>query len=137
MFDEMVLYHSILVEILLGLLVISLAIIFVGDDYKKIVKRMRVYMFFFHGLTTTVAFSGLVAFVFAKMSFDLTILAMIVVYVALSSLESLKYLKILKKSKNIKEIRTIGLKYTAINILLIVVLIVWKIEEHSHAVPIS
>ncbi len=136
MFSEMVLYHSLLVYILLALEIVSLSILFLGSEYKKIVKKMRVYMFFFHGLTTTVAFSGLVAFVFAKMDFNLNIVAMIVVYILLSILESIKYLKILKKSKNIKEIRVIGVKYTIINILLILALIVVEIIGKSHAVSV-
>ena len=141
MFDEMVLYHYILVQILLGLLVLGMIIPFLSSDSSKVIKRIRIYMFVFHGLVTTVAFSGLVAFVFAKMSFDLSIFIMIVVYILLTVLESIKYLKTLKLAResntSIQKIRAISIKYILVNILLIVVLIVWKIVEHGSAVPIS
>jgi len=141
MFDEMVFYHDILVKILLGLLVVGMLIPFFGRDSIKSIRRIRIYMFVFHGFITTVAFSGLVAFVFGKMSFDLSILAMIVVYIFLTVLESIKYLKILKLYKNssnsIKDIRSINIKYSLINILIVTSLIIWKIVEHSSAVPLS
>ncbi len=137
MFDEMVLYHSILIDTLFGLFIISLVIVYIGDSYKKIIKRLRVYMFFFHGITTGVAFSGLVAFVFAKIDFNLTILAMIIIYLAISILESIKYIKIVKSDKSLERVRTISIKYTVINILLVVSLVIWKMVEKSSAVSVS
>jgi len=141
MFDEMVFYHDILVKILLGLLVVGMLIPFLSSDSIKSIRRIRIYMFVFHGFITTVAFSGLVAFVFVKMSFDLSILVMIVVYIFLTVLESVKYLKILKLYKNssnsIKDIQSINIKYSLINILIVTSLIIWKIMEHSSAVPLS
>jgi len=135
MFDEMVLYHYILVQILLGLLAVGMIIPFLSSDSSKVIKRIRIYMFFFHGLVTTVAFSGLVAFIFGKIDFNMSILAMIVLYIIITVLESLKYLKILKYSENGK-IRATNIKYTLINILLIIALVVWKIVEHKSAVSI-
>jgi len=136
MFEEMILYHNILVKILLGLLVVGIIIPFFSKDSSKVIKRLRIYMFFFHGLVTTVAFSGLIAFVFGKIDFNLSILAMVALYIIISVLESLKYLKILKYSNN-SQIRATNIKYTLINILLIVALVVWKIVEHKSAVSIS
>jgi len=135
MFEEMILYHNILVKILLGILLVGITIPFLSSDRAKTIKRLRVYMFFFHGLVTTVAFSGLIAFVFGKIDFNLSILAMIALYIIISVLESLKYLKILKYSDN-SQIRATNIKYTLINILLIVALVVWKIVEHKSAVSI-
>jgi len=141
MFEEMILYHNILVKILLGLLVVGMIIPFLSSDSSKVIKRIRIYMFVFHGLVTTVAFSGLVAFIFGKMSFDLSTFIMIVVYILLTVLESIKYLKTLKLAResntSIQKIRAISIKYILVNILLIVVLIVWKTVEHGSAVPIS
>jgi len=135
MFEEMILYHNILVKILLGLLVVGIIIPFFSKDSSKTIKRLRIYMFFFHGLVTTVAFSGLIAFVFGKIDFNLSILAMVALYIIISVLESLKYLKILKYSENSK-IKATNIKYTLINILLIVALVVWKVVEHKSAVSI-
>jgi len=135
MFEEMILYHNTLVKILLSLLVVGIIIPFLSSESNKTIKRLRIYMFFFHGLVTTVAFSGLIAFVFGKIDFNLSILAMIALYIIISVLESIKYLKILKYSENSK-IKATNIKYTLINILLIVALVVWKIVEHKSAVSI-
>jgi len=136
MFEEMILYHNILVKILLGLLIVGIIIPFLSKDSSQTIKRLRIYMFFFHGLVTTVAFSGLIAFVFGKIDFNLSILAMVALYIIISVLESLKYLKILKYSDN-SQIKVTNIKYTLINIVLIVALVVWKILEHKSAVSIS
>jgi len=135
MFEEMILYHYILVQILLGLLVVGMIIPFLSKDSSKTIKRLRIYMFFFHGLVTTVAFSGLIAFIFGKIDFNMSILAMVALYIIISVLESLKYLKILKYSEN-SQIKVTNIKYTLINIVLIVALVVWKIVEHKSAVSI-
>jgi len=78
----------------------------------------------------------LIAFVFGKIDFNLSILAMVALYIIISVLESLKYLKILKYSDN-SQIKVTNIKYTLINIVLIVALVVWKILEHKSAVSIS
>jgi hypothetical protein len=135
MFEEMILYHNILVKILLGLLIVGIIIPFLSKDSNQTIKRLRVYIFFFHGLVTTVAFSGLIAFVFGKIDFNLSILAMIALYIIITVLESLKYLKILKYSDNSK-IKITNIKYSMINILLIVALVVWKIVEYKSAVSV-
>jgi len=136
MFEEMILYHNILVKILLGLLIVGIIIPFLSKDSSKTIKRLRIYMFVFHGLATTVAFSGLIAFIFGKIDFNISILAMILLYIIVSVLESIKYLKILKYSDN-SQIRATNIKYTLINILLIVALVVWKIVEYKSAVSVS
>ena len=136
MFNEMVEYHSILIYLTIGLLGISILIPLITKDREKIIKRMRVYMFFIHSFFAMVAFSGLVAFMFAKMDFDLSISAMIVVYISITIVESIKYIKMLKLD-DISKIRAVDIKYTIINILQIVALVIWKLKEHKDAVPIS
>ena len=137
MFEEMVFYHYILVYALLGLILIGATIPFWSSDYTKTIKRLRVYMFWFHGLITTVAFSGLVAFIFGKIDLNLSMYAMIVIYIILSFLQSVKYIKTINNRYPLKKIKIITLRYMLVDILLVVTLIVWKIKEHSSAVSIS
>jgi hypothetical protein len=141
MFEEMVLYHNILVQILIVVLLVGISIPFWSSDLAKIVRRMRIYMFWSHGTITTVAFSGLIAFIFGKISLDMGIIAMIVVYILLILFESIKYIKILNLSKTkenpIREIKVINIGYTLINVLLILLIIIWQIEEKANAVSLS
>jgi len=140
-FEEMIIYHSFLIKIVLGLLVLGMIIPFLSTSCNKTIRRMRIYMFFSHGFITSVAFSGLVALVFAQIDFNFSIFVMILVYILLSLFESMKYLNMLKVRFEaevcVKKIRDISLKYTLINIAMVAILIVWKIMEHKSAVPIS
>jgi len=141
MFEEMVFYHSLLIYFLIGVLFVGATIPFWSSDLAKTIRRERIYMFWSHGTITTVAFSGLVAFIFGKMNWNLSIIAMIVVYILLIIFESIKYMKILKLSKTkenpIREIKSITIGYTIINILLILLMIVWQIKEKANAVSLS
>ena len=125
MFNEMVLYHSILVYTLLLVVIIGFLIPILNKNCDVNIKRLRIYIFIFHGLISTVAFSGLIAFTFAKMAFSLNILLMIIAYIAISAIESIRYLKY---KKSCKENR-----YSLINILILIAVIGWV---HAHAVSI-
>ena len=139
-FDEMILYHAVLIKILLGLLVVGMIIPFLSSVCKKTIKRTRIYMFIFHGFMTSVAFSGMVAFVFVQMSFNISMGLMIVAYLMISTIESVKYLLMLKTQKESKgcntQMRRVSLKYTMINIMIIALFVVYKIMEHSSAVSV-
>ncbi len=124
MFNEMVLYHSILVDSLLLVVIIGYIIPFLSQNCKTTIRRLRIYMFIFHGVITTVAFSGLVAFTFAKMALNLNIVLMVLVYISTTTIESLRYLKF---KKSCRENR-----YSLINILILIALIGW---EYAVSIP--
>lgn len=120
----MVLYHSILVDSLLLVVIIGYIIPFLSQNCKTTIRRLRIYMFIFHGVITTVAFSGLVAFTFAKMALNLNIVLMVLVYISTTTIESLRYLKF---KKSCRENR-----YSLINILILIALIGW---EYAVSIP--
>ena len=132
-FNEMVLYHAVLVKMLLGLLFIGLITPFLSLDCIKIVKRKRIYIFAVHGMLSAVAFGGLVAMIFAKIPFNISMGVMIIAYIVVSVLESIKHIKIVQsrfdKEECIKNIRMLTLKYTLMSILTVVALVVWKVME--------
>ena len=132
MFREMLFYHSILIYLTVGFLILGGLIPFLIQNYTKVVKLMRMYMFFIHTLFVMVAFSGLVAFAFAKLSFNLSIFNMIVIYLAVTASESVMYLRVLK-AEDMKVVKLTTLKYTLINLLLMSAMIIYM--ENS-AVPL-
>ncbi|SFV66298.1 hypothetical protein MNB_SV-12-1937 [hydrothermal vent metagenome] len=138
-YDEMMVYHGALVYILLGLLILGMLIPFFSMDCAKSIKRKRIYMFFFHGLITTVAFSGLVGFVFVRMDFNISMAVMILFYILVSVIESFKYLTMLKtlvsKERCNAKLRAISIKYSLINIVMIAGIIIYKVVEHQSAIP--
>jgi hypothetical protein len=140
-FEEMILYHAILIKMMLAVLVGGLIIPFLSQECAKTIKRMRIYMFVSHGLLTMIAFSGMVAFVFADMSFSLSIGVMIVAFFAMIGIEVVKYKKILKSRLEpescAKKSRMTAVMYTVINIAILAGMVVWQIMEHKSAIPVS
>jgi hypothetical protein len=137
-FNEMVAYHSILIKAMLGVLMVGMIIPFLTTECSKTIKRMRIYMFVSHGLITMIAFTGLIAFVFAKMDLNLSIIVMIVAFLVMAMVEVFKYKKILKagdKEGCSKTSRASAVIYTLINIAIIAGLVVYKIMEAKSAIP--
>jgi predicted ABC-type exoprotein transport system permease subunit len=137
-FTEMITYHSILIKAMLGVLFIGMIIPFLTTECSKTVKRMRIYMFVSHGLITMIAFTGLIALIFAKMDFNLEIIVMIVAFLVMIMVEVLKYKKILKAKNSegcSKKGRVSTLLFTSINIAIIAWLVVYKIMEAKSAIP--
>jgi len=137
-FAEMITYHSVLIKAMLGVLVIGMVIPFLTTECSKTVKRMRIYMFVSHGLITMIAFTGLIALVFAKMDLNLEIIVMIVAFLVMIMVEVLKYKKILKAGNRedcSKISRKSAILFTIINIAIIAGLVVYKIMEAKSAIP--
>lgn len=137
-FEEMILYHAVLLKAMLGVLVVGMIIPFLTSECSKTIKRMRIYMFVSHGLITMIAFTGLIAFVFAKMDLHIDIIVMIVAFLAMIMIEVLKYKKILKAGTQegcTKKARTTAIMFTILNIAIIAGLVVYKIIEAKSAIP--
>jgi len=139
-FEEMIIYHAILLKAMLGVLVIAMIIPFLTTECSKTIKRMRIYMFVSHGLITMIAFTGLIALIFAKIDLSIDIIVMIVSFLVMIMVEVLKYKKILKagsKEGCTKSSRKTAIVYTLINIAIIAGLVVYKIMEAKSAIPVS
>ena len=138
-YDEMMIYHEVLVYLLLALLVFGMLIPFFSKDCAKTVNRKRIYMFFSHGLINIVAFAGLVGFIFVRMDFNMSMVVMILIYLLLTLVESIKYLSMLKtlvsKESCNGKLRALSIKYSFINIFMVAGIIIYKIVEHQNAVP--
>jgi hypothetical protein len=139
-FEEMILYHSFLIKVMLGIFLVGMIIPFIGKMCSTTIKRMRIYMFFSHGMLSMIAFTGMIALVFAKMSLDLSMIFMIVAFLALIGLEVVSYRKMLgtrdDKESCQKEMRITAVVYGLIKIAVVMSLVISKIMEYKSAVPI-
>jgi len=139
-FDEMILYHSILIKAMLGLLVIGIIIPFLSSDCAKSIRRARIYMFFSHGLLSMIAFSGIIALVFAHMSLTRDMMIMIVLFFVMIMVEVVKYKKIQKgvvdKESCNKKARVNSIIFGLINIAIIAGMVVYMVAQ-KNAVPVS
>ncbi len=139
-FEEMILYHAILLKAMLGVLIVGMIIPFLTNECATTIKRMRIYMFVSHGLITMIAFTGLIALIFAKMDLSMSIIVMIASFLVMIMVEVLKYKKILKAGTTdgcTKKARSSAILFTIINIAIIAGMVVYKIMEAKSAVPIS
>ena len=139
-FDEMVLYHSILIKAMLGLLLMGIIIPFLSSDCAKSIRRARIYMFFSHGLLSMIAFSGLTALIFAHISLTKDMMVMILLFFVMIMLEVLKYKKIqkgvLNKESCNKKARVNSVIFGLINMAIIAGMVVYMVTQ-KNAVPIS
>ncbi len=139
-FEEMVLYHAVLIKIMLVVFVVGMLIPFFSRDCTKSIRRTRIYMFVSHGTITMVGFAGLVAFVFAKMPMSWDIMAMIVAFFAMIAIEVIKYRKVLKigtKEGCLARARGVTLLYGLVNLLMVAGFVIYKVMDANHAVPLS
>jgi heme/copper-type cytochrome/quinol oxidase subunit 2 len=139
-FEEMVLYHSILIKAMLGLLIVGMIIPFLSSDCAKSIRRARIYMFFSHGLLSMIAFSGLTALIFAHMSLTADMMIMIVLFFVMIMVEVVKYKKIQKgvldKESCNKNARINSLVFGFINVAIIAGMVVYMVMQ-KNAVPVS
>ena len=139
-FEEMILYHAILIKAMLGLLLIGIIIPFLSSDCAKSIRRTRIYMFFSHGLLTMIAFSGLTALIFAHMSLTIDMIMMITLFFIMIMLEVFKYKKILKgvidKESCTKKARVSSVVFGLINIAILAGMVVYMVmQKNAVSVP--
>jgi len=139
-FDEMILYHSVLIKVMLGLLFIGIIIPFLSADCAKSIRRARIYMFFSHGLLSMIAFSGIIALIFAHMSLTRDMMVMIVLFFVMIMLEVVKYKRVQKgvldKESCNKKARVNSVVFGLINMAIIAGMVVYMVAQ-KNAVPVS
>ena len=142
MLDEMIVSHSILVKVFLGFLVGGLLIpMMTAKNPLGFRKASFIYTMIFQAIVTMIAFSGLIAMVTGELGFTLSTIIMIVVWAALMYIEIKKY-KLIKIAKienpeTHKLLKGAFIKISAVQILLVVVMVVLKVMEVKGAISIS
>jgi len=141
MLEEMLVSHSILVKIFLGFLVAGLLIpMMTAKKPLGFRKASFIYTMIFQAIATMVAFSGLIAMVTGEMDLSLSIIIMIVIWAVLMYIEIRKY-KLIKIAKienpeTHKLLKSAFLKITAIQILLVAVMVVLMVLKVKGIVAI-
>ncbi|WP_415406603.1 hypothetical protein ACLHDG_12620 [Sulfurovum sp. CS9] len=142
MLDEMIVSHSILVKVFLVFLVGGLLIpMMTAKKPLGFRKASFIYTMIFQAIVTMVAFSGLIAMVTGELGFTLSTIIMIVIWAALMYIEIKKY-KLIKIAKienpeTHKLLKGAFIKISAVQILLVAVMVVLKVMEVKGAISIS
>ena len=142
MLDEMIVSHSILVKVFLVFLVGGLLIpMMTAKKPLGFRKASFIYTMIFQGLATMIAFSGLVAMVTGEVGFTLSIIIMIVIWAALMYIEIKKYILIkvakIENPETHKLLKGAFIKISAVQILLVAVMVILKVMEVKGAISLS
>jgi len=142
MIEEMILYHSVIIKAFLGFLVGGLLIpMMTANNPLGFRKASFIYTMIFQGLTTMIAFTGLIAMVKGEVGMGLGIILMIIIWAILMYIEIRKY-KLIKVA-NLQEptkhqlLKGAFIKISLINILLVTMMVVLKIAEVKGAISLS
>ncbi len=142
MVEEIILSHSILVKLFLAGLVVGFFIPMLTKNKPLGFKKASfIYTMTFQALTTMIAFTGIVAMVTGKIDMSMSIVIMLLIWGLLMFVEIKKY-KLIKKSniENEEIHRLLGsafVKITAVQVMLVVMMVVLKIMEAKGAISLS
>jgi hypothetical protein len=134
MLEDIVLSHSILVQLFLAFLVGGVLIpVMTAKNPLGFRKASFIYTMIFQAIATMIAFTGLIAMVIGEFGFTLSTTIMIVIWVVLMYIEIRKY-KLIKLS-DIQNAQTHTLlkgafiKISVVQILLVAMMVLFKILE--------
>ncbi len=138
MVEETLFYHSITIKIFLVMLVINLFIPAITQSTRAIeIKSTRVSFFLFSGLLAMVAFTGMIAMMLMEMSFNLTIIIMVVALILLTLLE-------VYRSRELHKLWTVSesgvstsWKFVLLEIVVVAIMVALMIMEKKGAVSLS
>jgi len=123
--------HSILVKGFLGFLIIGIFIPLIFKKPAAFKKGSFVYTMIFQAIATMVAFAGLVAVFTGNLSWGITTIIMVVIWIVMMYVEIKKY-KLIKVANlydidTFKVVKSAFLKISILQILLVAVMVVLMI----------
>ncbi|SFV90838.1 hypothetical protein MNB_SV-4-415 [hydrothermal vent metagenome] len=142
MIDQVILAHSILIKLFLAFMAAGIFIPFMtAKNPKGFKKASFIYTMIFQAIATMIAFTGFVAFAMGKLDLSLGIIIMIVIWGLLMYIEIKKYklIKIanLDNAKTHTLLKSAFLKISAVQIMLVVMMVVLKIMEVKGVISLS
>ena len=142
MLEQMISAHNILVQIFLAFLFGGLLIpMMTAKKPLGFRKSSFIYTMIFQAIATMIAFSGLIAMMTGELGLTLSTIIMIVIWAALMFIEIKKY-RLIKVAKienpeTHKLLKGAFMKISAVQILLVIVMVVLKVMEVKGAISLS
>lgn len=142
MLEQILLSHSLLVKVFLGFLVGGLLIPFASTKNPNGFRKASfIYTMIFQALIAMIAFVGIVALVMGGFGMTLSIILMIAIWAAMMYIEIRKYklIKIgnLQNEQTNKLLRGAFLKISAVQILLVIFMVIFKAMEVKGVISLS
>ncbi|MEA3419077.1 MAG: hypothetical protein U9Q90_06715 [Campylobacterota bacterium] len=138
MVEETLLYHVVMIKLFLLMLCINLFVpLFFRSERVREIKATRITFFLYSALLAMVAFTGMVLYLIAELSWNHAMSLMVAVLVLLSGLE-------IARSIKLKKIWILGesgvaysWKYVSLEIIVTVAMVILMIMEKKGAISLS
>ncbi len=137
MIQEALLYHVVTINLFLLLLLINLAIpwLFRRDEMREI-KATRITFFLFSSLLSMVAFTGVILFMIAELSWNIRMSLMVAVFIALAGVEITRSMKLRRLWLRDKSGMSLSWRYVLIEIVITAAMILFTIVDKKDAIPL-
>jgi len=142
MIGQIILTHSLLVKVFLGFLAAGFFIPFMTKKKPAGFKKASfIYTMIFQAIATMIAFTGAVAWAMGEFALSLSIMVMLVIWVLLMFIEIKKY-KLIKTAKIDSDevhalLRGAFVKISAVQVMLVVMMVVLKVMEVKGVISLS
>lgn len=137
---EMLAMHSVLVKIFLGFLVLGLFVPMIVKSPLGFKKSSLIYTMIFQGLTTMIAFAGIVAIFTGDLGWSMSTIIMVVVWAIMMYIEIKKHKLVkvanLQNVDTFKLLKSAFLKISVLQILLVVLMVVLMILKVKGVISI-
>jgi len=137
MIQEALLYHIVTINLLLFLLAINLLIpwLFRRDEMREI-KATRITFFLFSSLLSMVAFTGVILFMIAELSWNTRMSLMVVAFITLTGVEIARSMKLRQLWLRDESGVSLSWRYVLVEIVIVVAMILFTIVDKKNAIPL-
>ena len=142
MVEQVIAAHSILIKVFLAFLVAGFFIpLMTKKNPLGFKKASFIYTMIFQALATMIAFTGAVALVMGDFGMTLSIIIMVLIWALLMFIEIKKYKLIKAANINSEEVhkllRGAFVKITAVQVMLVAMMVVLKVMEVKGVISLS
>jgi len=137
MIQEALLYHVVTINLFLFLLATNLLIpwLFRRNEMREI-KATRITFFLFSSLLSMVAFTGVILFMIAELSWNTRMSLMVVAFITLTGIEVARSMKLRRLWLRGESGVSLSWRYVLIEIVIIVAVIFFTIVDKKDAIPL-
>ncbi len=137
MIQEALLYHIVTINLLLFLLAINLLIpwLFSRNEMREI-KATRITFFLFSSLLSMVAFTGVILFMIAELSWNTRMSLMVAAFIALAGVEISRSVKLRRLWLEDESGVSLSWRYVSVEIMIAMAMILFTIVDKKDAIPL-
>jgi len=137
MIEEAIFYHSVIVKIFLVLLLFNLLVpVIFNRNITTEMRWTRVTFFIFSGFLSMTLFSGLMAYMFMNIHWNMIMTLMVLSFIVLTGLEIVRSRELHKLWMLSKSASSISWKYVLLEIMVVAVIVLLVILEKQGAISL-